>query len=92
MGLRAIKELTVVYSIIDGDKFEAEEMPHLQGLFKRDDGMPFRIHGMSFDDEMHRCTLIEEAIERSRGDWYAAVDVIREILACPDLETWKWES
>lgn len=86
-----IRELTVVYSIADEKKFDAEEMPRIKDLSMpgSHDDKPYRIHGMSCDDEMRRGGLIEEALDRL-GETSEAAEVIREILSCPDLSKWSW--
>jgi hypothetical protein len=48
-----------------------------------------RITAVSVDHEMRRVSLIEEAIERR--DVRDKLEVIEEILECPDLSEWSWE-
>lgn len=60
------------------------------------DGNPFFIetpwgtpYAVSIADELHRNTLIEEALNRV-NDPLELKDMVRDILQCPDLSKWKW--
>jgi hypothetical protein len=49
-----------------------------------------RVTAMSRDHEMTRVRLIEEALERR--DVRDKLNVIQEILDCPDLSKWSWDN
>lgn len=49
-------------------------------------GTPYAI---SIDDELHRNTLIEEALDRV-SDPLDLRETIRDIIQCPDISAWEW--
>ena len=83
--------VTIVYSIKDNAKFDAEEWPRIHGMFLADDEWPFSVTAISVDNELHRVQLIEEALQRY-GETSEAAEIIRDIIQCGDLTKWSWPS
>lgn len=59
----------------------------LKPFIDANDGV--RITAMSADHEMMRVALIEEAI--SRREVRDKLEIIEDILECPDLSKWSWD-
>lgn len=60
------KYITVVYEVSDSDSFR-EEFNRIHQKMLVEDTEPWRVTGVSLDDEMHRLEMIESALDLDDG-------------------------
>ena len=78
------KHLTVVFTVNDKAAFDAFMREYLQPHMKPSAGEPWSITAFSRDHELHRLSLIEDALDAGDMD---AVDAVRGTLNVGDYES-----
>lgn len=78
-----LQTLTLVFEFKDPDAFVAFERDHPNikalALASYDPDAPYKVCGMSRGNEVHRHTLIEEALERGRGRFACPANTVADI-------------